>query len=170
MLPKPSKFHATFVWKTRLVSIGIDRDTDTVSAILFQYRYRYRRYFSTGVTQAVSAILLGPIFTDNRYRYFLSRSSGGSAANDDNFEKKCDELWLWGTRVYDTCKSRQQPVKADSRESARAVGAITTCCYTTNYRSLCYFLSLLCCLECGDQSWRFVCHTLWKASHVLRVE
>ena len=72
----------------RLVSIGIDRDTDTVSAILFQYRYRYRRYFSTGVTQVVSAILLGPIFTDNRYRYFVSRSSLGSAANDDNFEKK----------------------------------------------------------------------------------
>ena len=40
------------------------------------------------------------------------------------------------------------------------VGAIKTCCYANNYRGLCYFWSLLCCLECGDHSSRFVCHTL----------
>ena len=101
-----------FWLQDRLVSIGIDRDTDTVSAILFQYRYRYRRYFSAGVTQAVSAILLGPIFTDNRYRYFLSRSSCGSATNDDNFEKNVMSCEL----VRHTC-TRYMQIPSTAGES-----------------------------------------------------
>jgi hypothetical protein len=57
--------------KSRLVNIGIGTDTDTLSAILLQYRYRYRRYFYTGVSGAVSAILFRLIFADIRYRYNL---------------------------------------------------------------------------------------------------
>ena len=54
----------------RLVNIGIGTDIDTLSAILLQYRYR--RYFYTGVSGAVSAILFRLIFADIRYRYNLS--------------------------------------------------------------------------------------------------